>query len=92
MTGGLMITIDSVEFRQLMGECAILRGRGRPADAIVLVEPQLARLEPDAQEVALLQMIYAASEAGMRAKMIGFAKKLAVFDPNIPSVKKALGA
>jgi len=85
-----MITIDSAEFRQLMGECAIHRGRGRPADAIALVEPRLAQLEPDAQEVALLQMIYASSEAGMRAKMIEFATKLAAFDPDIPAVKKAL--
>lgn len=37
-----MVTIDSTEFRQLMGQCAILRGHGRPADAVALVEPQLA--------------------------------------------------
>ena len=86
-----MVTIDSAEFRQLMGQCAILRGHGQPADAVALVEPQLANMEPDAQEVALLQLIYATSEAGMRPQMIEFARRLAGFDPNIPSVKKVLG-
>ena len=86
-----MLAIESVEFRQLIGQCAILRGQGRFSDAIALLEPQVANLEADAQEVALLQLIYAASEAGLRQKTIEFARKLAELDPDIPAVKKVLG-
>lgn len=88
----MMLTIDSKELYQLLGQCAVLRGRGRFDEAIALVEPQLGSMEQAAQEVALLQLLYAANEAGYRDKTIHFAQELAKLEPEIPSVKKVLAA
>jgi len=85
-----MIAIGSSELYQLLGQCAVLRGSRRFSEAIALVEPHLDDMEPDAQEVALLQLLYAANEGGMRPKTIAFAKRLATLDPEIPAVKKVL--
>jgi len=87
-----MLTVDSKEFFQLLGNCAVLRGRGRFDQAIALVEPQLSNMEKAAQVDALLQLLYAAHEAGYKDKTLHFAQELAKLDPEIPSVKKVLAA
>ena len=36
-----MITMDSEELYNLLGQCAVLRGRGNFSEAIALVEPHI---------------------------------------------------
>ena len=87
-----MLTVDSKELYQLLGQCAVLRGRGQFSEAIALVEPRLKDMEQSAKEIALLQLIYAANEGGNIDRCHNFAKQLASLDPEIPSVKKVLAA
>jgi hypothetical protein len=87
-----MITVSSKELLELLGQCAVLRGHGRFDEAIALVEPQIKNMEQAAQEVALIQLIYAASEGGDKTRCLHFARELAKLNPQIPSVKKVLAA
>jgi hypothetical protein len=85
-----MLTIDSIELRQLLGQCVVLQGKGLFSEAIALVEPRLEDMEQAAKEVSLLQLIYAANEGGYKDRCLHFAQELAKLDPELPSVKKVL--
>lgn len=87
-----MLKVDSQEFYELVGQCAVLRGLGRFDEAITLVEPRLNDMEQAARTVALLQLLYAAHEAGYADKTRHYAEETAKIDPGIPSVKKVLAA
>lgn len=49
-------------------------------------------MEHAAQEVAFLQLIYAANEGEYKDKCLHFAQQLAKLHPEIPAVKKVLAA
>ena len=85
-----MLTIDSTELQQLLGQCTVLRGRGLFSEAIALVEPRLEEMDQAAKEISLLQLIYAANEGGYKDRCLNFAQDLAKLAPEIPTVKKVL--
>ena len=85
-----MLSVDSPELYELLGECAVLRGQRKFFEAIELVEPRLAEMGQTAQETALLQLIYAATEGGFDDRRLEFARELAKLNPEIPTVKKVL--
>lgn len=85
-----MLTIDSKELLQLLGQCAVFRGKGLFSEAIALVEPHIDDMEQEAKVVSLLQLIYAANEGGYKDRCLHFAQELAKLDPEVPSVKKVL--
>ena len=85
-----MLSIDSPELYELLGDCAVLRAQRKFSQAIELVRPRLAEMDQPAQETALLQLIYAATEGGLNDCRLEFARELAKLDPEIPTVKKVL--
>jgi tetratricopeptide (TPR) repeat protein len=87
-----MIGLDSNELKVLLGNVTILRGQGKFAEAINLLEPKLNDIDDDGKVVALLQLMYVANDAGLDEKALEFATQLAKLDSEIPSVKKVLKA
>jgi tetratricopeptide (TPR) repeat protein len=78
------------ESRELLLRSARLRARYRYADAMSLVESRLRDVHDDLRENALLELVYAAEEAGDRLKAVEFARRLAELDPDIPTVRRLL--
>ncbi|MCW0389839.1 MULTISPECIES: hypothetical protein [Xanthomonas] len=87
-----MITISSEEFRNLMGQSAIQRGLGSYDVAAGVLEGMIHLFDQPAKEIALLQLIYVYNDAGNSAKCKEYAEELAMYDPEIPSVKKVLAS
>ncbi|WP_109127023.1 hypothetical protein [Dyella sp. C11] len=86
-----MITIDSKEFRDLIGQAVIQRDLGSYEVAAMVLEQTMPSFDQPAKEIALLQLIYIYDAAGDTTKRKASAEKLAKYDSEIPSVKKVLG-
>ena len=85
-----MITIDSKEFRGLVGQAVIQRGLGSNEIAAKIFEDTMEHFDQPAKEIALLQLIYIYEDVGNIDMCKKYASELAEYDPEIPSVKKVL--
>jgi len=89
--GRHVLTLDSPEFKNLMGQSAALRGQLRFGEAIDLLERRLPEMVLDCYLNTYMEIIYAAQEGGFAGKALEYATRAARIDPDIPTVKRILG-
>jgi tetratricopeptide (TPR) repeat protein len=78
------------EMRELTLQSAALRGQGRYREAIKVIKDRVEEFNEMFLLAALLEMMYAADEAGFRNEAVGYAQQILDLDPNVPSVKRVL--
>ena len=85
-----MINEFSNEFKLLISKSAKLRGESRFTEAISLIEEKLPELEEGCLTLAYLEVFSAAEEMGDIEKAVNYAVKLAVYEPDLPSIQRYL--
>lgn len=79
-----------LDIKQLANQAATLRKQRQFQEAIDLVEAYFPTLDPDLRIVALMQMFYAAVEAGFDEKARAVANQIAKDEPKLPSIQSYL--